>query len=88
MLNEKDVDINRAREEYEVEMKKKVEESTKTIEKQKTIIMKGEIAKIKEEHDKQLQDKEEAHTKLLYDYNEKCQSWQQEKQVTNIKKRK
>ena len=64
MLNEKEVEINKAHGKYESEMKTAIEESQKTIEATKHVItsskpsndklIEQEIEKIKEEHQKEL----------------------------------
>ena len=84
VLNEKEAEINQARENYEEEMKKTIEESQKTIKITKTQSIEEEIAKIKEDYEKELKDKEDSHGQVLSKYNEQCETWQLEKQVSDL----
>ena len=94
MLNEKEAEINKAHATYEGEMKTAIEDSQKTIEATKYVITssktcsdKGiveEIAKIKQDHQNELKGREESHSQLLSKYDEKCESWELEKQVINF----
>ena len=94
VLNEKEAEINKAHAKYDGEMKTAIEDSQKTIEATKYVITssktcgdKGivqEIAKIKQDHQTELKSREESHSQLLSKYDEKCESWELEKQVSNF----
>ena len=81
VLNEKDAEINKTCANYELEMQKTIEDSKKIIEESKIQITEEEMSQMRKKYEIELKNKEESHAILLRQYNEKCQSWQLEKQV-------
>ena len=82
MLDEKEAEITQARETYENEMKTTIKHSRNAIELTKKQAIETEIMKVKDAYEKEMKEKEEAHFQLLVTYDEKCNAWQSEKQVT------
>ena len=82
MLDEKEAEIARAKETYENEMKTAIEHSRNAIELTKKQAIETEITKLKDVYEKEMNEKEEAHFQLLVTYDEKCNAWHNEKQVT------
>ena len=82
VLDEKEAEITQAKETYENEMKTTIEHSRNAIELTKKQAIEKEITELKEVYEKEMNEKEEAHFQLLVTYDEKCNAWQSEKQVT------
>ena len=78
------MELSNARNNFETELKRKISEAQKNIERENSKSSEMEIRKIKERYEEEFKAKEEAQVEVCKNYQQRDQAWQSEKQVTNI----
>ena len=84
MEKEKEMELSNARNNFETELKRKISEAQKNIERENSKSSEMEIRKIKERYEQEFKAKEEAQVEVCKNYQQRDQAWQSEKQVNNI----
>ena len=75
------MELKNARNNFETELKRKILDTQKNIEIEKSKSSEMEIRKIKERYEQEFKAKEEAQVQACRNYQERDQAWQSEKQV-------
>ena len=86
VLEEKESEINQARDDNEIKLKEAIEESRKTFELTKEEKVNEEVSKFKNDHKRELREKEKLLNDFVTKFNSKQDSWKLEKRVIYFKK--
>ena len=86
VLTEKELEMNKSKDNHDEEMKKVIEESQQSFELTKQQSVNEEVTKIHYDYIQKLEEKERRYNDLLTKFNSKNDSWKLEKRVIGMLK--